>query len=163
MTASGLGKLRGKGLQPALCALAATIALAGACADRRPTVVLAPKSGKPVEVSVEVADTAEAQARGLMYRAKLEPDHGMIFLFDTEKPHAFWMKNTQIPLDMIFIARDGRIVGIHPNAEPLSLRPIDVGAPSRAVLEVAGGFAAAHGIAVGDRVTYRNIASTKLP
>jgi len=116
-----------------------------------------------VTVVVEVADTAEAQTRGLMYRKQLDPDHGMIFLFDTEKPHSFWMKNTQIPLDMIFISRTGTIVGIHANAEPLSLAPIDVGKPSRAVLEVAGGWAAAHGIAVGDRVSYGNISSTKLP
>lgn len=98
-----------------------------------------------------------------MYRDHLDPDHGMVFLFDSEKDHSFWMKNTQIPLDMIFISRDGRIVGIHPNAEPFSPRPISVGAPSRVVLEVNRGFAAAHGLAVGDRVTYRNIASTKLP
>jgi uncharacterized membrane protein (UPF0127 family) len=125
--------------------------------------VVHPANGKPFTVLVEVADTADTQTRGLMYRQKLEPDHGMIFLFEDERSHSFWMKNTQISLDMIFIGRSGDIVGIHPNAEPLSLAPIDVGKPSRAVLEVAGGYAAAHGIAAGDRVTYRNIASTKLP
>ena len=98
-----------------------------------------------------------------MYRTELAPDRGMIFLFDREQNQSFWMKNTPLPLDMIFISTGGRIVGIHPNAEPFSLKPITVGAASRAVLEVNAGFAAAHGLAPGDLVTYRNISSTKLP
>ena len=163
MRGENLGKPRPKGLQPAACALLAVVSLLAACRDRRPEVVIHTANGNVTSVAVEVADTPDTQARGLMYRQKLEPDHGMIFLFEDERPHSFWMKNTQIPLDMIFISRSGVIVGIHPNAEPLSLVPIDVGKPSRAVLEVAGGWAAAHGIAAGDHVTYRNIASTKLP
>jgi uncharacterized protein len=151
-------------LQPTVgAALAALLGLFTACRDSRPSVVLNAKDGASTVVLVEVADTPDTQSRGLMYRNHLDPDHGMVFLFDTEKDHSFWMKNTPIRLDMIFISRDGRIVGIHPDAEPFSLRPIAVGAPSRVVLEVNGGFAAAHGLAVGDRVTYRNIASTKLP
>lgn len=151
-------------LQPTvLGALLALIAVSSACHDSRPAVVLHPQSGKPVTVFVEVADTPDTEMRGLMYRTHLDRDHGMIFLFDAESKHTFWMKNTPLPLDMVFISHDGRVVGIHANAEPFSLRTIDVEAPSRAVLEVNGGFAAAHGLAVGDRVTYRNIASTKLP
>jgi hypothetical protein len=73
------------------------------------------------------------------------------------------MKNTVIPLDMIFISRDGRIVGIQPSTEPFSLKPVGPGVASRAVLEVNGGFAAAHGLAVGDTVAYRNISSSGLP
>lgn len=146
-----------------LAALLAALAAATACRDRRPVVVLHPQSGKAVTVFVEVADTPDTQTRGLMYRDHLDPDHGMLFIFQEERPHSFWMKNTPIPLDMLFIARDDRIAGIHANAEPFSLNPIDAGAPSRAVLEVSGGFAAAHGLAVGDRVTYRDVASTKLP
>ena len=138
-------------------------ALVAACRDSRPAVVLQPKAGRPVAVYVEVADTPDTQTRGLMYRAHLGPDDGMIFLFDREQNHSFWMKNTPLPLDMIFISREGRVVGIHPNAEPFSLKPIEVGTPSRAVLEVNAGFAAAHGLAAGDQVTYRNISSTKLP
>jgi uncharacterized membrane protein (UPF0127 family) len=87
----------------------------------------------------------------------------MVFLFDGETDRSFWMKNTPLPLDMIFISKDGQIVGIHPNAEPFALKTISVGVPSQAVLEVNGGFAAAHGLAVGDRVTYRSITSAKLP
>ncbi len=126
-------------------------------------MILRPKAASSVTVYVEVADTPDTQTRGLMYRNQLAPDAGMIFLFDREQNQSFWMKNTPLPLDMIFISRDGRIVGIHANAEPFSLKPISVGAPSRAVLEVNAGFAAAHGLAPGDPVTYRNISSTKLP
>ena len=138
-------------------------ALTAACHDGRPAVTLQPKTGGPVTVYVEVADTPDTQTRGLMYRTHLDPDGGMIFLFDREQNHSFWMKNTPLPLDMIFISRDGRVVGVHTKAEPFSLKPIDVGQPSRAVLEVNAGFAAGHGIAVGDPVAYRNISSTKLP
>jgi uncharacterized membrane protein (UPF0127 family) len=149
-------------LQPTFLAAAAA-ALAGGCHDDRAAVILQPKAGRPVTVYVEVADTPDTQTRGLMYRNQLAPDAGMIFLFDREQHQSFWMKNTPLPLDMIFISRDGRVVGIHARAEPFSLKPISVGVPSRAVLEVNAGFAAAHGLAPGDSVTYRNISSTKLP
>jgi uncharacterized membrane protein (UPF0127 family) len=160
MRAAGLRRPRTRRLQPIVVA---TLVLLAACRDLRPAVVLTSKDGASTRVFVEVADTPDTQARGLMFRNHLDPDHGMVFLFDSEKDHAFWMKNTPIPLDLIFISRDGRIVGIHPDAEPLSLRPISVGAPSRVVLEVNGGFTAEHGLTVGDHVTYRNIASTELP
>jgi uncharacterized protein len=163
MKGGGLGRLRRPALQPTFVAAVLSAALAGACHDSRPAVILQPRTGRPVAVYVEVSDTPDTQTRGLMYRTSLAPDDGMIFLFDREQNHSFWMKNTSLPLDMIFISRDRRIVGIHPNAEPFSLKPIDVGAPSRAVLEVNAGFAAAHGLAAGDPVTYRNISSTKLP
>jgi uncharacterized membrane protein (UPF0127 family) len=166
MNAWRLGKPRRGPLQPRLALLAAllmAVPAATACRDRRPTVVLQPQNGKPVMVYLEIADTPDTQTRGLMYRQHLEPDQGMLFVFPEERSHPFWMKNTPIPLDLLFIARDGRIVGIHANAEPFSLKPIDVGAASRTVLEVNGGFAAAHGLAVGDRVAYHNVASTKLP
>ncbi len=162
MKARRLRSLREPRLQPRGVLLLA-LALAAACQDRRPTVVLTPKSGKSVAVVVEVADTPDLQQRGLMYRTHLDVDRGMIFLFDEEKDHSFWMKNTVIPLDMIFITREGRVAGIRAGAEPFSLKPIEAGVPSRAVLEVNGGFAAAHALAVGDAVSYRNISSTKLP
>ena len=149
-------------MQPRSVLLLAALVAAG-CQDRRPAVELRASNRPRATVYVEIADTADTQSRGLMYRTRLDPDRGMLFVFDEEKPHAFWMKNTPIPLDMIFVSRDGRIVGIRPNAEPFSLAPIDVGAASRTVLEVNGGYAAAHGLAVGDRVAYRNIGSTKLP
>jgi len=157
-----LARPRRHALQPTVGALLLALALAAACSDRNPAVVIVPKTGAPVRVVVEVADTPDAQTRGLMYRTHLEPDQGMIFLFDGETDRTFWMKNTPLPLDMIFISKQGRVVGIHANAEPFALKTISVGAPSQAVLEVVGGFAAAHGLGVGDRVTYRNIPSPKL-
>ncbi|MBI2964135.1 MAG: DUF192 domain-containing protein [Deltaproteobacteria bacterium] len=153
-------------MQPRLALLAALVAALpalGACRERRAAVALHPRDGEPVRVFVEVADTPDGQARGLMYRHRLDPDHGMLFVFAEERPHAFWMKNTSIPLDLIFIGSDGRIAGIHADAEPFSLAPIDVRASSRAVLEVNAGFAAAHRLAVGDRVAYHDVASTKPP
>ena len=162
MKGGGLGRLRRHALQPTFVA-AAIVALAGGCHNERAAVILQPKAGRPVTVYVEVADTPDTQTRGLMYRTQLAPDGGMIFLFDREQNQSFWMKNTPLSLDMIFISREGRIVGIHANAEPFSLKSIAVGTRSRVVLEVNAGFAAAHGLAPGDLVTYRNISSTKLP
>ncbi|HLK10968.1 MAG TPA: DUF192 domain-containing protein [Candidatus Binatia bacterium] len=133
-------------------------ALAAACAGPAPRAVIRTARG-PVAVTVEVADTDAARERGLMYRTALAEGHGMLFVFPTAAEHAFWMKNTLIPLDMIFIADDRRIVGIHPDATPLSTAPIGVGAPSRFVLEVAGGFAARRGIAPGDAVELEGVPS----
>ena len=81
----------------------------------------------------------------------------MLFLFDREQDHAFWMENTLIPLDMIFIDDGGRIVGIVERAEPLTRTPRRVDGPSRFVLEVNGGWSKAHGVAKGDRVRFENV------
>lgn len=125
--------------------------LAAACGGGGPVARVHTSSGV-VTVALEVAATPAALERGLMYRTSLAEGHGMLFVFPHEAEHGFWMKNTLIPLDMIFIAGDGRIVGIHAQATPLSTAQIGVGKPSRWVLEVPGGFAARHGIAPGDRV-----------
>ena len=84
-----------------------------------------------------------------MFRRQLAADAGMAFLFDQEQPHPFWMKNTFIPLDMIFIDGRGTVVGVIRNAEPLTLSPRDIGRPSRTVVEVNAGFARRHGIGAG--------------
>ena len=90
---------------------------------------------------------------GLMYRKTMPEDNGMLFLLSAEpKETAFWMKNTLIPLDMLFIARDCTIVNIHAGAEPLSLTPIPSGQPVTAVIELNGGRAQALGIKAGDKV-----------
>jgi uncharacterized membrane protein (UPF0127 family) len=81
----------------------------------------------------------------------------MLFVFEEDADHEFWMKNTVIPLDMLFIAADGRLVGIRANATPLSTASVGVGAPSRFVLEVPGGWAARHGVAPGARVELRGV------
>src|SRR5436309_239154 len=136
-------------------AVAAALALAG-CGDRGPVAVIRGPGGA-VEVSLEVAATPAERERGLMYRRSLAEGRGMLFVFDEDEDHAFWMKNTLIPLDMLFIARDGTVVGIHPNATPLSTANIGVGKPSRYVLEVPGGWAARHAIAAGARVEFRGV------
>ena len=104
---------------------------------------------------VEVAGTPEQQAYGLMNRQSLAPDRGMIFPYEPPRPVSFWMKDTLIPLDIIFIAPGGRIGSIADNAVPLSLEPVVSTEPTEAVLEVAGGRAAELGIAAGDKVEWR--------
>jgi uncharacterized membrane protein (UPF0127 family) len=120
------------------------------------TVVLE-TGGKTVRVEVEVARTPEQRSRGLMYRKELASYRGMLFLFDREEVQSFWMKNTYIPLDMVFIDGKLKVVGVVENAEPLTTSSRRVEASSIYVLEVRGGFAAAHGIGPGTRVTLEGI------
>lgn len=108
-----------------------------------------------VKLQVEIADTPAARERGLMYRKSLAPDRGMLFDFKTPRPVAFWMRNTLIPLDLVFIRADGTVLSIARNARPLDETPIPSGGPIRAVLEIAGGRAAQIGILPGDRVLHR--------
>jgi uncharacterized protein len=104
--------------------------------------------------SVEVATTPEEQAKGLMFRRELPDGQGMIFDFTTDQEVAFWMENTFISLDLIFINADGRIRRIAEKAEPMSKTTIRSGGPVRAVLEVIGGTAGKLGIKEGDRVVH---------
>ncbi len=123
----------------------------------RPTPrVLVDAARGTVAVRVEVARTPEQRERGLMDRSRLDPDAGMIFVFEDTARHAFWMKNTLIPLDMLFIGDDGRVAAVV-ERRPLTLESSDGGVDSRYVLEVNGGWAAAHGVAVGDRVRFENV------
>src|SRR6266550_3666852 len=92
------------------------------------------------------------QPRAAIALLALAAGRGMLFVFPAEAPHEFWMKNTFIPLDMIFIAGDGHIAGIQANTTPLSTAPLGVDGPSRYVLEVPGGWAARRGVAPGDHV-----------
>jgi hypothetical protein len=123
----------------------------------QPTVVLTPAGGAPVRVTVELARTDEERRVGLMYRQNMAADAGMLFLFDEDEIHTFWMKNTLIPLDMIFIRADGTVAGVVEQAEPRTTTGRTIGKPSRHVLEVNGGFAKAHGIGEGTKVDYQNI------
>jgi uncharacterized membrane protein (UPF0127 family) len=104
--------------------------------------------------SVELARTDAERERGLMYRRFMPPDRGMLFDFKREAPVMFWMKNTYIPLDMIFISHAGKIISIAADAEPLSERNIPSGGPCYGVLEVNGGVAASIGAKVGDMVKH---------
>lgn len=109
-------------------------------------------AGRKHRFTVEVALTVEEQAIGLMNRSVLAPDRGMIFPFTSPRPASFWMKNTLIPLDIIFIREDGIIANIEANNVPLSLEPVYSDGPVAAVLEIAGGRAAELGIKAGDKV-----------
>ena len=115
------------------------------------TLEIASKTGVHV-FAVEVADNDAERAKGLMYRKELPEGQGMLFDFQREQEVSFWMQNTYIPLDMVFIRADGRILRIAENTEPLSTRLIPSGGPVRAVLEVIGGTTRKLGIAPGDRV-----------
>jgi uncharacterized membrane protein (UPF0127 family) len=102
------------------------------------------------EFSVEVMRSGPQLERGLMFRRFLPQDHGMLFDFGVERPVMMWMKNTYLPLDMIFIGRSGKVVGIAENTEPLSEKIIPSGAPAYGVLEVSAGTAARIGLRIGD-------------
>lgn len=103
--------------------------------------------------TVEIADDATERARGLMFRRSMAEDAGMLFVYPSDRVASFWMKNTYIPLDMLFIANDGTILQIAAMTEPHSLMPVRSDAPVRAVLEINGGLSEALGIAPGDTVT----------
>jgi Uncharacterized conserved protein len=109
-------------------------------------------NGDVMHINVEIADSPYERNYGLMNRASLPEDAGMLFVFEDDMPKRFWMKNTLIPLDMIFIASNLTIIDIHENATPLSEDVIVSSGPCRYVLEVNGGLCAANGIDVGDRV-----------
>ncbi len=104
--------------------------------------------------TVELALTPEQMSQGLMFRRSMPADAGMLFDYRSVQPVSFWMRNTFIPLDMIFILPDGKIAGIHERAVPLDERPIASPVPVRAVLEVNGGTATRLGIRAGDRVVH---------
>lgn len=138
------------------CRPSSSAAPAPASAPGAPARVLVDAAAGTVAVRVEVARTPEAQRRGLMFRQKLDPDAGMIFVFDREEPHAFWMENTLVPLDMLFVSADGRVAAIVERA-PLDRASNDGGVASRYVLEVNRGWSRTHGVHVGDRVRFENV------
>jgi uncharacterized protein len=139
-------------LVSALTAAIAPGGFAPARAAGQSTVEIVSKSGVH-SFAVELATNDDERSRGLMFRKQLPEGRGMLFDFEREAPVAFWMHNTYIPLDMIFIRGDGSILRIAENAEPLSDRLVPSGGPVRAVLEVIGGTARKLGIAPGDHVT----------
>jgi hypothetical protein len=110
--------------------------------------------GRRHSFKVELAATDEARTRGLMYRRALAADAGMLFDYRAPTHASMWMRNTYIPLDMLFITADGRILNIHERAIPHDLTPIGAAGPVRAVLELNGGTVARLGIKPGDRVEH---------
>jgi uncharacterized protein len=109
-------------------------------------------------VDVELATTAASRTRGLMWRRELKAGQGMLFVFPEDEVQSFWMRNTLIPLDMLFIDSSQTIVGIIERAEPRTLAPRTVGRPGRYVLEVPGGWCASVGIRPGGRVELEGVA-----
>ena len=109
------------------------------------------------EFSIEVADDDQERSRGLMFVEELAPDAGMLFDFFDERPVAFWMQNTLIPLDMIFIKADGEIARVHAEAVPMDRTSIPSGEPVRFVLEIPGGRAAELGIEAGDTLEHPRV------
>ncbi len=107
-----------------------------------------------IVLEVEVAQTDAERTNGLMYRKSLPEQHGMLFDFEEDQPVYMWMKNTYIPLDMLFIRSNGTIARIAANTTPLSTATISSGEPVRAVVEIGGGEAARLGIAPGDRIAH---------
>ena len=144
---------------PVLAACQPTSSTAGAI-DRSPAgleqvpLTITTTMGKKHRFTVEVARTEAQQAQGLMNRESLAPDRGMIFPYEPPVAASFWMKNTLIPLDMIFIRADGTIARIEANTAPLSLDPVPAGEVVAAVLELAGGRSAELGITAGAKVEW---------
>src|ERR1700750_2958661 len=138
---------------------AVLVVLAGLCADHAANAAsfqpleIVTKSGVQV-FSVEMATTEEEKQTGLMWRKELADGKGMLFDFSPEQQISMWMKNTYIPLDMIFIRADGRILRIAENTEPLSTKIISSGGIAKGVLEVIAGTAQKYGIQPGDRVAH---------
>jgi uncharacterized membrane protein (UPF0127 family) len=120
-------------------------------------VVLEPPGAEPVTVNVEVARTPAETQRGLMYRRHMDPNAGMIFLFSRSRHLTFWMHNTYIPLDMIFITSGMRVLGVVENATPETDDPREVPGEGQFVLEVNAGFAREHGITAGTVVRFEGI------
>jgi uncharacterized membrane protein (UPF0127 family) len=117
------------------------------------TMTLIETGGQRHTLTVEIAKTPQQQEIGLMFRTKLADGDGMIFDWGSAHPQAMWMKNTVIPLDMLFIDDKGRISHIAEHAVPYSLAPIDSNGPIRAVIEITDGLAERWNINTGDQVS----------
>ncbi|MDJ0512757.1 MAG: DUF192 domain-containing protein [Methyloceanibacter sp.] len=109
--------------------------------------------------TVEIAETPGEKARGLMFRRSMPQDRGMIFIYDPPQRATMWMRNTYIPLDMIFITEKGTVLRIEANTEPFSTDVIDAGGITKAVLELNAGEAARIGLKPGDHVVFPGLAS----
>lgn len=121
------------------------------------SVAVIRSGGQAHRFNIEIADTPETRSRGLMFRQELAPDAGMLFDYRSEQMASFWMMNTYIPLDMLFIRANGEIVRVHANARPHDLTPVVSGEPVQFVLEIPGGRAAELGIVEGDGLEHPRV------
>jgi uncharacterized membrane protein (UPF0127 family) len=152
------GLLLGSGLGAAGCKNSQRMSPGASAAQAAPaqvSVSVAP--GRDVAFRVELARTSAEREQGLMYRTQMASDAGMLFIFEQSSELVFWMKNTLIPLDMIFIGRDRRVVGIVENAQPETLTARRVDGLAQFVLEINGGLSAKMGIQPGAMVTFNGI------
>jgi uncharacterized membrane protein (UPF0127 family) len=136
--------------------LAFLLVLAAAGANNAP-LCIAPDGAR---LTLELALTDQEKATGLMYRDSLAADHGMLFVFNEDDILAFWMKNTRMPLDMVWFDATGRVADVHPDAQPCHIDPCPKfrnTRPARAVLLVNAGYAAAHGLKPGATATFRGV------
>ncbi len=133
-------------------------AITGIATPDTPRVVFDLADGRTATVRVEIADDRRERARGMMFRDRVAEGWGMLFLFPAEEVHRFWMKNTYVPLDMVFLAADGTVRGIVRRAKPLDLGGRGIRRPSRDVLELPGGAARRLGVEVGARYRYLHVA-----
>ncbi len=136
----------------AFLALAACDNKASAYTDPMKSLSIVTKEGQRHDFKIELALTEALQNQGLMNRTEMPRDAGMLFYFSDFKPRSFWMKNTLIPLDMIFMDEQGVITHVHDSAIPNDLTSVKSGSPARAVLELNGGVAKSLGIKPGDQV-----------
>lgn len=124
----------------------------GPFALRSGKVVFPEAKDKPVEIKVEVAERGAERMRGLMFRKNMPEEAGMIFLMEDHSVHHFWMHNTCIPLDMLFVDKDGVIVGIEENVPTMNDNTYSVPCPSSYVIEVNAGYCRRHGIVAGQKI-----------
>ena len=130
--------------------------LLAACSNAESRLILHTDRGD-FPFTVEIADDEAERAKGLMFRDHLAPDAGMLFDYGREQLASFWMQNTVIPLDMIFIGADGVVKNIHVNARPMDTTSIPSGVPIRFVLEIPGGRSTEIGLKVGDRMDHPRV------
>ncbi|MCP4449770.1 MAG: DUF192 domain-containing protein [Myxococcales bacterium] len=119
-------------------------------------VVFETKQGEK-RVALEVVSTPARIQRGLMHRQHLAPERGMVFVFGGDRVRSFWMKNTLIPLDMLFVTEDLVVAGVERDTVPLSLESRSIGIPTRYVIEVNGGWTAANGVDAGTKLRFENM------
>jgi uncharacterized membrane protein (UPF0127 family) len=119
------------------------------------TILLETANKKTIKFKVEIADDETERRYGLMGRESLGRFKGMLFVFETVSPQAFWMKDTLIPLDILFVDADGKITMIHENAKPEDITPLPSNMPVKAALEIMGGESARLGIKKGDFMHYK--------
>ena len=133
---------------------AAVLAQSGLAEFERGEIVIETRGGERYNMEVELATSPQQQAQGLMYRRDMPADSGMLFIYRGERVVSMWMRNTVIPLDMVFIDAEGRIEKVVERTEPMSLKTISSDRPVKGVLELNSGTAARLGLGTGDRVIH---------